>query len=522
LTHQLERYGSTTVELGTEIIIMKKLFAALILLLLLVGRADAAFYANYFTTNANPVAGGGWVSNVILPTITFNQNFTNGNDQLDVIIPVRVSVAAATAANLGASVRLELNRQGDASFTNISDVNVYGTLAGATNAGTLMGSIPPGWVWKVATSLASGSTASMDTNAAYATGVSLSYTSTNGASGSGGSGGVSAAQVAAIMGTNSSLSLQTTNGINYASGFAPIVQNTYAPNITFGGTNAQIVGTESHSSFVMGGRFGNGYANIVSNGQWCVINGGYGNQIIGDDDSANNSTISGGELNYMGGRWTVGGYNAFNTIAGGEIMQMGETSGVTFSINNTISGGRGNRMLGTNVTLSFIGGGGASTGENDGGNWIVNSDFSAILAGQKNRITNGPAMSVGWYQVLTNRYEIKIGYSNNSLTISSNGAVTSVGGFNGVGVGLTALNASELTQGILPASVVVGVYDQDLFFTSDNNFFNGNEIHSQDLELKSAAAPNNLPTGNNGYLLNSNKVLYWVTTTKTNLISDGR
>jgi hypothetical protein len=176
--------------------------------------------------------GGGWVSNAILPTITFNQNFTNGNDQLDVIIPVRVSVVAATAANLGASVRLELNRQGDASFTNISDVNVYGTLAGATNAGTLIGSIPPGGVWKVATSLASGATASMDTNAAYVTGVSLSYTSTNGASGSGGGGGgttytnnsgaagyivgsgigtnIPAAQVAAIMWTNNAQELVNT------------------------------------------------------------------------------------------------------------------------------------------------------------------------------------------------------------------------------------------------------------------------------------------------------------------------
>jgi len=481
--------------------------------------------------------GGGVVSNVTGLTLSLETRYTNDTAYYAY---VSASVALTTTASGSdtAAVAIKIDESANGSYEYIAhQVAQQGRAATALSYTSELGAtVPPGAAFIYDGTVAagggvdiplgsgqivyfgSGTNGGGGISSATATNIAAyqAYLATNGFTG-----GVSAAQVAAIMATNSSLQLQTTNARVYATGFEPSSGATYGPNIRFGGTNAVIVGTESHSSFVMGGRHGSGYQNIISNGLWCVINGGYGNRIIGDDESAGNSTISGGELNNMVGLFSMGGYNSFNTIGGGEIHAMGNPDGSTFMLNSTISGGRGNKITGTNGSYVFIGGGGDSTGGDNIGHVVHNGDFSIIPGGRDNKITNATAAAIGWDLVVTNNYEVKIGYSNNAASVRSNGTLVAVS-FSGAGNGITAINADNIETGTIPRALFNGVYDQDLFFTSANNIFFADEMHAADYGFDPATSLNNLPTGKEGYLLNSNKVLYWITSTKTNLVSDGR
>lgn len=461
--------------------------------------------------------GGGVVSNAILSTMDLSTQKTNGNDYLYITMPLKISVPNGTSAATASGAYLYTKVQGAGASTNISAAFVFGSPAGETNTMSVSGMIPPGYVWGITTGVGAGGSVVIDplATSGNSSGIQLMYLSTNG--------GVSTAEVVAIMKTNSANKLITTNSRIFALGFEPIGSFAgYAPNVVLGDTNSIITGAESHSSFVIGGREGAGDQNIISNGLWCNINGGYGNYIIGDDESAGNSTIAGGELIKMIGRWTAGGYNSFNFIGGGEIHAMGNPDGSTFMVNSTIVGGRGNKITGTTGSHVFIGGGGADTGDNNSGHVVHNGDFSIIPGGYFNTISNAAAALFGWRLRSTNNYEVKIGYSNNAAVVASNGTLTAVA-FAGNGNALSPLNADNVSVGTIPSAVFNGLYDQNVFLTHPDNVYFGSEFYTTDFSLLSHSTPiGNLPTGNDGNLWNSNKVLYWVTTTKTNLISDGR
>jgi hypothetical protein len=198
---------------------MKKLFAALIFLLLLVGRADAAFYANYFTTNANPVAGsGGIVSNAVYVDIRASTRYTNSTPYYAAVSSaVGITIGSGATKNASWVFLVDTNLDGTYDYPQWQTLGVTATLPADTTfySVTAGGLVPPYAAFRYEPATAGGATTSFTSSNSIITyfgtnsssgGSGTPYTNNSGDAGfivgSGIGTNVSAAQIAAIMGTN--------------------------------------------------------------------------------------------------------------------------------------------------------------------------------------------------------------------------------------------------------------------------------------------------------------------------------
>jgi hypothetical protein len=199
-------------------------------------------------------------------------------------------------------------------------------------------------------------------------------------------------------------------------------------------------------------------------------------------------------------------------------------TGLSIASNGQLSFASGQTFPGTG-TVTSVGSGAGLTG----GPITGSGTLSIATAGVTNAMLANPSLTVAAGTDLTGGGSVALGKSVTlnldtskvpTLAASSNtftGSVTA-SSFSGNGSGLTNLNASNLTSGTLPSSVLSGTYSQALTFSNASNSFTGNGAGLTNL------TPDNLSAGTAGISISGNAATATVATTAataTNALSLG-
>jgi hypothetical protein len=330
---------------------MKKLFAALIFLLLLVGRADAAFYANYFTTNANPVAGGGIAGST---NFTFNI-FGVGNDLYTNSTPYGAFVTATAVMSGSNQVSCMVTNPDLTLFKHTPYNFPLNQFSGNAVSNSWQFYVPPYGIYRVFTNGLFSATAVGRERL-------ITYIATNGASGSGGGGSgttytnnsgdagfivgsgigtnVPAAQVAAIMATNpASVYYTSANGLTSDTSYATLTNDTP----TSFGTDQQVAlqtlldkATNGALKLIINGIYTTGGLKVRAN-TWIETLPGCGLVLATSNNvpllrnyNSSSNTISDENIKLTGGIFNFNGYKQAHDVGNSNGYLGGWITGMEF------------------------------------------------------------------------------------------------------------------------------------------------------------------------------------------------
>ena len=205
-----------------------RLLISILMLFVIAVKSPAAFYPNYFTTNANPQVPGGVVSNYTGLTFAFATAYTNATPYYEMIF---IDATLVNAANVQGSIRSYVDFDGDGV---IEDSQFYGVSSASsiTDRVVLREFIPPYGKFTFTNTSTGGSTAAITATTGKAF-----YFATNGYSG----------PIASLI--NPSLSVSTNFSDNrnviYVSGNASAQVNGTYSNLWYNSTTQQGVWTNS-------------------------------------------------------------------------------------------------------------------------------------------------------------------------------------------------------------------------------------------------------------------------------------
>lgn len=319
---------------------------------------------------------------------------------------------------------------------------VYDALSVGATSNSLSFKVPPGGWWKFS---ASGSTATDGTQV-------LTYNATNGAvtyATSAGSVTDGATQPGLAAGSYPIQILTTGHGITFRTEYVNDGQFV-GPNI-YAGHPQNYIAPGEPGCFIAGGitntTSGAAYTNAIFD-RISTIAGGVGNRIMGNSEGSfigsgeqniigedcTHSVLVGGEINTIEGlaEWStiVGGHHvAIGTGAGYSVM-LGGDSNTNNGAYSTMGGGEFNRSSGLHSVVM----GGQSN--------VASGAYSQIIGGYLNSQSGHASSIVGNRVTNSLNGATVLGFHTNTLTIQSNGVVSTTGQFVGNGTGLTNLLTS--------------------------------------------------------------------------------
>lgn len=386
-----------------------RLIIAIAIFLIGICKSPAPIYPNYFTTNANPTVAGAAVSNVFNLDFVLGTRYTNDTAYYaEVGVGVQYNIIAANSCSSTFSIDTNVT----SNTYDFSRIHVFsGVAIAGTFRDTTVETVPPYSAFKIANSSAGSSSVSI-----VASEGSITYFATNAASGGGGD--VTQAGLAAG---------------SYPIRLSGITTNTGSFN---GSTGCYVDPIAARYSQVFSGT-----NNVVTNSTFCTILSGTGgtiNQsilstIIGADPS--NSTIYRGSACFMVGAvdgiinnalasaniatehgWIFGGSSfnsAYNLIAGGDVLTMGDEFGDSAIIGSVMLGGRNNTMT-DNATNSMI-----LCGKLN----LLSAGNNSIILGSQNNSTGSDVILIGTRLTNTLPQEVVIGNTTGQLRIT-NGVIS--------------------------------------------------------------------------------------------------
>jgi hypothetical protein len=195
---------------------------------------------------------------------------------------------------------------------------------------------------------------------------------------------------------------------------------------------------------------------------------------------------------------TVSSVGSGAGLTGGPITGSGTLSIASGGVTNAMLA---NPSLTVTAGLGLSGGGAVALGGSTSLSIASGGVTNAMLANPSLTVTAGTDLTGGGSVALGSSVTVNLdttkvptlGASSNTFTGS-----VSAASFSGVGTGLTSLNASNLSSGTLPPSVLSGTYSQAVTFSNASNSFSGNGAGLTNL------TPGNLSTGTAGINISGN------------------